>query len=238
MDARREIPVAAPQPGPSATEVARLEALRRLAMGAAHAMNNAFTAVMGEAQFLYEDRKDDPTVAEACEAILEQIERCGRITRALLARRHPSQAGGSEVDLARLVRELGNLLHETLGRSSRLEVVFPDDLLLVRGDAEALELAVLTLVHHAVDQAGAPVAIRLAAEAGPTTAGILVELEGDARATSRADDLRHPERLQEAVARSQLQAVHDVCAAQGGRLHVGCRGPEGLVVRLEFPRID
>jgi len=44
-------------------EVARLEAMRRLAMGAAHALNNAFTTLVGEASFVQEDRKADPVVA-------------------------------------------------------------------------------------------------------------------------------------------------------------------------------
>lgn len=237
MDARREVPVVAAQPGPPAAEVARLEALCRLAMGAAHAMNNAFTAVMGEAQFLYEDRKDDPEVAEACEAILAQVERCGRITRALLTRRHPSQAGAAEVDLSRLVRELGNLLQETLGRSRRLEVSFPDDLLLVRGDAQALEVVTLTLVHYAADPSSGPVTIRLAAEAGDGTAGIRLEVEGDARAESRAAELIHPERVADPLMRSQLQAVRELTAAQGGCFRVQSTGAQGFVARLELPRV-
>ena len=237
MDARREIPVAAPQPGPPAGEVARLEALCRLSMGAAHAMNNAFTAMMGEAQFLYDDRKDDPEIAEACEAILGQIERCGRITRALLTRRNPSQAGAAEVDLSRMVRELGNLLQETLGRGTRLEVAFPDDLLLVRGDTEALEVATLTLVHYAADPRSGPVTLRLAAEACGATVGIRLEVGGDARADSRADELLRPERVQDPLMRSQLHAVRELTAAQGGSLQVQSLGGQAFVACLGFPRI-
>jgi len=206
-------------------------------MGAAHAMNNAFTAVMGEAQLLYDERKDDPEIAEACEAILSQIERCGRITRALLTRHRPSQVGAAEVDLSRMLRELGNLLEETLGRSNRLEVSFPDDLLFVRGDAEALEIVTLTLVHYAADPSGGPVTIRLAAVADDGTAGIRLEVGDDARAECRVAELLQPGSVQDPLMRSQLLAVQELTAAQGGTFQVQCRGARAFVASLAFPRI-
>jgi len=236
MELPREIPVSSPLPRVPSGEIARLEAMHRLATGAAHAMNNAFTAVVGEAQFLYDDHKHDPEVVEACEAILAQIERCTRITRALLTRRTPSQAGTSEVDLARLVRELGNLLGETLGRGAELEVHHPDDLVLVRGDAASLEVAALTLVHYATEQGSGSTRLRLEAEASGG-AGIRLEVERGESVGLGAIGLRDPACAEDPLLRSQLQALHDLTAAQGGQLQVRELGPCGYSVRLALPRI-
>lgn len=235
MELPREIPVSSPLSSVSPGEIARLEAMNRLAMGAAHAMNNAFTAVVGEAEFLYDDHKHEPEIVEACEVILAQIERCTRITRALLTRRNPSQAGASEVDLARLVRELGNLLGETLGHGAELEVDYPDDLVLVRGDAASLEVAVLTLVHYATEQGSGSTRLRLGAEAagGP---GFQLEVERGESVGLGATALRDPGCAEDALLRSQLQALHDLTAAQGGQLQVRELGPRGYSVRLELPR--
>ena len=133
----------------SVEEIARLAVLWRLAAGAAHSLNNALTAILGEASFLSDDHKDDPQVVEGCDAIIAEVDRCARLTRGVLARRHPAQGRSAEVDLVRLVGDLGRMLHETLGRRIELDVALPDDLLLVAGDAEALELL------HAIEaQAG------------------------------------------------------------------------------------
>ncbi|MGI9432112.1 MAG: hypothetical protein ACR2PQ_07865 [Myxococcota bacterium] len=237
MELPREIPVSGPPPAVPSGEVARLEAMHRLAMGAAHAMNNAFTAVVGETQFLCDDHKHEPAVVEACELILAQIERCTRITSALLTRRDPSQGGASAVDLARLVRELGNLLDETLGRGAALEVHHPDDLVLVHGDPASLEVAALTLVHYATEQGSGSTRLRLGAEVagGP---GIQLDVERGESVGLGATALRDPGCAEDPLLRSQLQALHDLAAAQGGQLRVRELGPRGYSVRLELPRLD
>ena len=188
----KEIAVASPATPLPAVEVARLEALRRLSMGAAHALNNAFTTVVGEASFLREERKGDPVVVEACDAILRELDRCAKLTRALLARRNPPQAGRGEVDLVRLVRDLTPLLRETLGRQKELAVVMPDDLVLVKGEAEALELLALLLVQHGAEVAPGTARLRLGVH--PEGALARLELEIEADGLGRGDRDRVPGR--------------------------------------------
>ena len=69
-----------------AEEIARLELLRRLALGAAHTLNNAFTAILGETLCLADERKGDPVVTEACSLIQSEVERCARLTRQVATR--------------------------------------------------------------------------------------------------------------------------------------------------------
>ena len=223
--------------GLSAAQVARLEALRRLAMGAAHALNNAFTTLVGEASFLQEDRKDDPVVAEACETMMAELDRASRITRALLVRRHPSQRGGGEVDLVRLVRELSTLLRETLGSQHHLEVELPDDLVAVAGAAEDLELVVLTLVHYAADGARGATRMRLAVEPddGSGSTGLRLEVRGDGLPPDADALLLAPHRAPDPLMAVELEALASLVAALGGSRHAARTAPDAWTARIALP---
>jgi len=218
--------------------MARLSALCRLAMGAAHSLNNAFTAVVGEASFLREDRKQDALVVEACDNILASLERCARITRALLSFRQPSQSSAQEADLGRLLRELGALLQETLGSAHCLSLEVPDDLLLARGDPEVLELALLSLLHYAADHAGGPAQLQLHLEAAEGEGDLCIELEvrsarlPDYAAAAPADPALAPD----ALTRASLRCLAQVISGLGGSLHTAPTGPDAWRTRLRLPR--
>jgi signal transduction histidine kinase len=220
-----------------AAEVARLEVLRRLAMGAAHALNNAFTAVVGEASFLREERKDETAVVEACDTILRELDRCARLTRALLARRHPPQAGRDEVDLVRLVRDLGPLLRETLGRQKELSLALPDDLLLVRGDAATLELVVLLLVQQGADLAPGTARLALGVARLGATARLELEVEADGLAEDAARPFVEPESVGDAVARNQLAALAELARQAGGSLEARRAGACRLRAAVALPAL-
>ena len=233
----KDIPVAGAQASLPATEVARLEALRRLAMGAAHALNNAFTAVVGEASFLREERKGDPAVVEACDTILRELDRCAKLTRALLARRHPPQTGRDEVDLVRTVRDLTPLLRETLGRQKELAVQLPDDLLLVRGEAGALELLVLLLVHQGADAAPGSARLRLSAVPLGARARLELEVEADGLAEDAGRAFAEPASVGDALARNQLSALADLAARYGGSCTARREGACRLLATVELPAL-
>ena len=233
----KEIPVASAQTALPAAEVARLEALRRLSMGAAHALNNAFTAVVGEASFLREERKGDPAVVEACDTILRELDRCAKLTRALLARRHPPQAGRDEVDLVRTVRDLTPLLRETLGRQKELVVQLPDDLLLVRGEAGALELLVVLLVHQGADAAPGSARLHLAAVSAGARARLELEVEADGLAEDAGRAFADPARGADPVARNQLGALAELAARHGGSCSARREGACRLFACLELPAL-
>ena len=134
------------------SEIARLLATQRLALGASHTMNNAFTAILGETGYLRDEHKGDPELLEACSTIHAEVSRCARMTRALLALGRGAGAGESELELVRAVRGLASLLSDTLGRRATLEVEAPDALVPVRGSARLIEPLLVLLVHHALEQ--------------------------------------------------------------------------------------
>lgn len=226
-------PTEAPAPV-LAHELARLEAFRRISTGAAHALHNAFTTLVGEASFLADDRKSDPVVADACAAMLRELERCTRLSRAVLARREPSQRGGQEVELVRLVRELGTLLRETLGSQHVLHLETADDILPVVGQAEDVELLVLSLVHHAADSAGGPVSLRLGAKGGGADGLPRLELEVHARGLPPRLEalLQDPRCARDPLERARFEGVAGLLARLHARAETTRPVPDCWRVRL------
>jgi signal transduction histidine kinase len=213
--------------------------MRRLTMGATHALNNAFTAVIGEASFLLEECKRDALVVESCQTILSELDRCSRLTRALLARRDPSQAGSGEVDMVRLVRELGGLLSETLGSRNQLVVDTPDDLLLVRGDAGDLELLTLTLAHYAADYADGPTRLTLSVNEKPADGKVrlCIAVEGSDRPDSIAEAVLDPSRAPDEIACVGLENAARIVCAHGGSQYASATGPDGWAVLILLPTL-
>ncbi len=210
-----------------AEEIARLELLRRLAMGAAHTLNNAFTAILGETLCLADERKHDPLVAEACDLIQGEVERCARLTRSIATRVQRRESALEETNLAALVRGLEPLLRETVSRSVAMAVEVPDICVVVRGPGEDLELLVLLVAHRLAHTSARGAALHIAL--GPhdaTSAELCFELRnpGTTTAVQRAD-------------RSWDLLVADAAGVLGSRHGVRIVCSEGDVppgVRLHF----
>lgn len=178
-------------PGSVAEEIARLDLLRRLSMGAAHTLNNAFTAILGETLGLLDERKGDPLVTEACELIQGEVGRCARLMRAIALRMHRRPALLDETSLASLLRVLEPLLRETVSRSVALECEMPPLSLCVRGASEDIELLALLCAHRLVHGAEGGL-LHVSAEARDAgEAALRIELRdgGDTprRGTTNAD---------------------------------------------------
>lgn len=216
-----------------AIEVARLEAQRRLGLGAAHTLNNALTAALGEVGFLRDERKGDPAVVEACDAVARELERCVKATGALLPRRMARGAGPT--DLVRAARDAAALLRVTLGRRGELEVRAPDDLVLVGAEAADLDLLVVLLVQAGVERVGRSARLELAVE--PAPAGAPVRLAVDARAAA-AGDLAHGGARADGAdpwARNQQLALAALAARCGGTLVQGPERPGCWSASVELP---
>lgn len=219
----------------SSTELAELVALERLTLGAVHALNNAFTTVLGEASFLESKRKGDPELQEACQVIRAEVDRCARLTRALLSRRSAPVADTAEApDLGRIVRDLSGLLAATLSSRLVLRVETPEELLLVRGHASAIELLVILMVHEAAAFAPAPAELRLCViddqERGRH--GVRVELRSRDLAPGPLGGSR-PAAHGRAAALAAL-ALHHLASEQGAEVE-SVRSGDALTLLLFLP---
>lgn len=154
-------------PASVAEEIARLDLLRHLSMGAAHTLNNAFTAILGETLGLLDERKGDPIVTEACELIQGEVERCARLMRAIALRMQRRAPLIEEASLAGVLRVLEPLLRETVSRSVALACELPPISLCVRGASEDIELLALLCAHRLVHGASGGV-LHLGVETQPS----------------------------------------------------------------------
>jgi len=218
-------------------ELARLEAIRRLAMGAAHNLNNAFTAVIGEASFLREDRKEDGLVVEACDVILQALQRCTRITRALLAWRSPSQSAAEEVELVRLLREMRAVLGETLGSRCALTLELPDDVLLVRASPQSLELLLICLLHYAADHSGGQADLILSGSSDADEVLLGIEVTAPQLSEETVEAILDPSLAGDPVTRVTLEATREILDLMGGSLHAARSSPEQWALRLRLPAV-
>ena len=204
---------------------ARMAVLAELAFGVAHTLNNALTAIGGEASFLQSESKD-PQVGEGCGLILEQVERCARLTHALLRRRAPPAAALRECELGRVLRDVESLLRDALPRRLELAVETCDEPVLLALPADEAETLVLLLVQLAAFRlrgAGSLSLVVPRPEAGPHA---LLELRArGAQALGPAPDLH--ERL-----------LQDLLAAVGGSVRpVPGEGDGEASTRVRLPRL-
>jgi signal transduction histidine kinase len=145
-----------------AGELVQLEALRRMALGAAHAWNNALTAILGDVRWLLEERAGDPAVARACRDIEREAQRCARLTRALQARGAWRSGEPGEVDLGALAEGLAPVLRETVSSSVELAWEVPERTPWVRGRRADAELLVLLAAQALVRDAPGGSVLRIA----------------------------------------------------------------------------
>jgi C4-dicarboxylate-specific signal transduction histidine kinase len=199
-------------------ETARLVALWRLAAGAAHATNN-LTAILGEASYLRDEWKADAQVVSCCESIMVEVDRCARLTRALLSRRQPSQSG-DEVDLGRLLGQMRDVLPDTLGRRYDLHVEPGNDLYIVSGTPDELEMLVLFLVQAACGLAGETARLDLGVEAGAVRDRVTLRLSLDAPdlAADAAYCTRDADTITDPALRTLWLAAQQIAANLGSRL--------------------
>jgi signal transduction histidine kinase len=219
----------------SSTELAELVVLERLTFGTVHALHNAFTTVLGEASFLESKGKGDSELEEACQVIRAEIDRCARLTRALhMHRSAPASASAEAPDLARIVRDLSGLLAATLSSRLVLRVETPEELLLVRGRASAIELLVILMVHHAAAFAPASAELRLCAIEDSTRGrcGVSVALHSPDFALEPIAGSRPP--LDGRATALPALALHHLANAQGAEIEAE-RTAHALTLRLFLP---
>lgn len=145
-----------------AGEIAGLEALRRLALGATHAWNNALTAILGEVRCLAEERSEDAALARVCDEIEREARRCARLSRALQSRAAWCPGDPAEVDLSALARTLAPVLRDTVSRSVALAWDVPADAPWVQGRREDVELLLLLAAQELLRGAPAGAELRIA----------------------------------------------------------------------------
>ena len=129
----------------------RLESIGTLAGGLAHDLNNVLAPIMMSVRLLQRRLAGDPEGLE-CVAMLEQLaERGANIVRQVLSFARGVEGERVPIQLREVVREVSDILRQTLPRSIRLECEIPDALWPISADATQLHQVLINLAVNARD---------------------------------------------------------------------------------------
>jgi two-component system NtrC family sensor kinase len=142
----------------------RLAEIGQMASGVAHEINNPLQIIKSEQMLIEMNLTDLKTtgqlapsehlaeIEESFQQIKQQIDRCGKITQAILKFGRQSEVRVETLALQRLVPEvIAMVAKKAAVHGIQLEQAFPDDLPPVEGDPGQLQQVLLNLFNNAID---------------------------------------------------------------------------------------
>jgi two-component system cell cycle sensor histidine kinase/response regulator CckA len=132
----------------------KAEALGRLAAGIAHDFNNLLTVIQLNARLALESLPPDAPARADLEELLDAGRRAARLTDGLLAYSRNKVRTVREIDVAREIRRLVELLRPLLGPEVRVTVDIPAALPAVEADGGQFEQVLTNLLVNARDAVG------------------------------------------------------------------------------------
>ena len=130
------------------------ESLNVLTGGIAHDFNNLMGSVLLDAEMAEQELTAGETPVEQIQRIKTVALRAAEIVRELMVYSGQEDAELGPVDLARLVREMLELLKVSISKNALLDTHFEKDLPAVRGNAAQLRQVVMNLVINASEAIG------------------------------------------------------------------------------------
>jgi len=129
----------------------KMEAIGKLAGGIAHDFNNLLVAVRGYSDLLLQQVGDQPNLSQPLEQIGAAASRAADLTAQLLAFSRKQALQPRVVDLGATLGKKRPMLQTLLGEDVQLQVVAPDEPLLVHVDPGQLQQVILNIVTNARD---------------------------------------------------------------------------------------
>jgi PAS domain S-box-containing protein len=227
----------------------KMEAMGTLTGGVAHDFNNLLTPIVGSLDLLQRRGVGSEREQRLIEGALQSAERAKTLVQRLLAfaRKQPLQARG--VDLAELIRDMGDLVSRSSGPRVDVVLDLAPDLPPVLTDPNQLEMAILNLAVNARD--AMPDSGTLTVSAWPEevaaghkelTPGAYVHLTVTDTGTGMDEETVaraiEPFFSTKGIGRGTglgLSMVHGLAAQLGGALAIRSKLGEGTVVELWLP---
>ncbi len=139
----------------------KLEAIKELAYGASHEINNPLANIAARAQTLLRD-ESAPERRRSLEAIHQQAMRAHEMISDLMLFARPPQLNIESVDLGELVRSVADHFEAELQQQHiRLTLDLPETACLVQGDSQQLAVAIRALCANSAEAIGDQGAIEI-----------------------------------------------------------------------------
>ncbi|QDT00078.1 Sensor protein FixL [Adhaeretor mobilis] len=159
-------------------ESAKLDAMKELAYGASHEINNPLANISARAQALLRDEQD-PDRRRTIEAINEQSLRAHEMISDLMLFSRPPALEYTEVDLAALIKQSADEAKEVLQlHEVGIELVVKAEPSTIQADRSQLLIAIGALVRNSLEAIGTAGNIKLSARIEKEQAKVLVEDDG------------------------------------------------------------
>ncbi len=129
----------------------KMEALGRFAGGIAHDFNNLLGAIVGFAGFIAEDSAPEDNNRIYAERILAAGNRAKNVIQEILGFSRTDEPVKEPVVMGDLVRETVDIVHSTLPGTTVIEVVAPEEPLVVPANADQLTRVLMNLIINASD---------------------------------------------------------------------------------------
>jgi PAS domain S-box-containing protein len=129
----------------------KMESIGRLAGGVAHDFNNLLTAILGYAEVLEEEVRDNSQARGFVEEIQHAGSRAATLTAQLLAFARRQVVTRRVLDLNDVVADAARMLHRVLGRNIQTELRLAPDLWNVDADPNQLQQIIVNMAVNARD---------------------------------------------------------------------------------------
>jgi two-component system cell cycle sensor histidine kinase/response regulator CckA len=232
----------------------RREAIKEFAGGVAHDFSNPLQAILGFAELIRSQHRDDPELLDCVEEIITASKRAGTMVRQLLVISQQHELSCEPTDVNATVSALAPTMHQALGEHVRLELALGPTAPLVALDAAGFEQILTVLCAQARDAMpqGGTVTVRTehvygTSRVGPTpargTAGdylrLSVEDTGRGFDPALAERLFEPFYMKRRLGRGrglEPAVVHRLVEQHGGFIEVDTAPDRGTAFHLYFPR--
>jgi len=132
-------------------QVQKMESIGRLAGGVAHDFNNLLTPIISYAQLCKMNLDPDDPLYSNLGEIEKAADRAADLTRKLLAFSRQQVIEPQEIELNRLVVDLGKMLHRLIGENVQMSITTAPDAGLVKVEPGQIEQLMVNLVVNARD---------------------------------------------------------------------------------------
>ena len=132
-------------------QVQKMESIGRLAGGVAHDFNNLLTPIISYAQLCKMNLDADDPLYSNLEEIEKAADRAADVTHKLLAFSRQQVIEPQDIELNRLVVDLGKMLHRLIDENVKMSIITAPDAGLVKVEPGQIEQLLVNLVVNARD---------------------------------------------------------------------------------------